>query len=215
MNIYVIIISFITKKARAKMNNKRVENKFIFKSYDKYKIYNALTNRGYKEIYDQRTVKSIYFDTVNLQLYRDSLEGSVPRKKIRIRSYENISNSLTKEEKKVTEEGRFKYSEKISNFPTYIIDDLHNLLFPKLDVRYKRLYFSNNIIRLTIDFDITYRSLEGGRAVNSPNLILESKLLDKENYSKKVDDFKIFGSNAVSFSKYTDGINHIKFFKVN
>ena len=34
-------------------------------------------------------LKSLYLDNFNYQMYRDSIEGSLPRKKIRIRSYNN------------------------------------------------------------------------------------------------------------------------------
>ncbi len=39
-------------------------------------------NDGYK-LYDTRTVSSTYFDNDNMQMFKDSEEGCVPRKKIR------------------------------------------------------------------------------------------------------------------------------------
>jgi len=43
-------------------------------------------NGGYK-LFDSRIVSSTYFDNDELNMFKDSEEGSVPRKKIRIRSY--------------------------------------------------------------------------------------------------------------------------------
>ena len=48
---------------------------------------NFLFERKFSEQYPQRIVESIYFDNLNFQMFQDSIEGSVPRKKIRLRSY--------------------------------------------------------------------------------------------------------------------------------
>ena len=73
---------------------KRVENKFVFNPKDKYKIINNLLRKGFIEIYQERQIKSIYFDTRDLKTYLDSVEGNIPRKKIRIRSYDNFASNL-------------------------------------------------------------------------------------------------------------------------
>ena len=48
---------------------------------------NFLFERKFSEQYPQRIVESIYFDNLNFQMFQDSIEGSVPRKKIRLRTY--------------------------------------------------------------------------------------------------------------------------------
>ena len=45
-------------------------------------------NDGHK-LYEDRMVSSTYFDNDSMQMFKDSEEGTVPRKKIRIRSYSN------------------------------------------------------------------------------------------------------------------------------
>ena len=52
-------------------------------------------NDGYK-LYDTRTVSSTYFDNDNMQMFKDSEEGCVPRKKIRIRSYSRKEHKIDK-----------------------------------------------------------------------------------------------------------------------
>ena len=62
-----------------------------------------------------RKVKSIYFDNNLLELYKDSIEGSNPRKKIRIRNYPEHKNNYLLEKKISSIEGRYKTSKKISD----------------------------------------------------------------------------------------------------
>ena len=82
------------------IKSKRVENKYIFKPNYKYKVINEILNRGYIEIFQERVIKSVYFDTKNLKCYSDSVEGNIPRKKIRVRSYDDFISDLTLEEKR-------------------------------------------------------------------------------------------------------------------
>ena len=45
-----------------------------------------LENNG-ELLHKERNINSIYLDNKNFSMYKDSIEGSVPRKKIRIRNY--------------------------------------------------------------------------------------------------------------------------------
>lgn len=186
---------------------KRVENKFVFNPKDKYKIINNLLRKGFLEIYQERNIKSIYFDTRDLKTYLDSVEGNIPRKKIRIRSYDNFASDLNYEVKEVNEYGRFKYTEKILKIPTHLTDNNYKSIYPVVEVEYYRKYFSNNLIRLTLDFNIQYRSVSSKNKFNSFYLVLESKLPDKSTYNEKVNDFRLFGASNESFSKYKEAIN--------
>ena len=70
---------------KIKLDNKKI---FLFKKWLKL-------NKAIKA-YPDREIYSIYFDNKNFQTYLDSIEGVVPRKKIRLRTYnfknENINN---------------------------------------------------------------------------------------------------------------------------
>ena len=69
---------------------------------------NFLLKNKIIQIFEDRIINSIYFDNKNFECYKDSIEGSVPRKKIRIRYYNNDSNDLSLEKKISSAEGRFK-----------------------------------------------------------------------------------------------------------
>ena len=88
------------------------------------------------ELYPMRKVNSCYFDTNELQMFHDSDQGVLPRKKIRIRNY-NDEKIFTEETKISSEEGRFKKTKKIleqtgENTYENIIDEVYD--FFKSDV---------------------------------------------------------------------------------
>ena len=58
-------------------------------------------------MYEPRKINSLYFDTLSLQSFSDSEEGTLPRKKIRVRWY-NDFEKLTIEKKISSVEGRYK-----------------------------------------------------------------------------------------------------------
>ena len=185
------------------MSSLRIENKYLFEPKKKYKVINQIINNEYKEIYPKREINSIYFDTRNLQCYTDSLEGVVPRKKFRIRKYDNI-NKYKKEIKEVTTEGRFKSNSNITSIPSYILDRDYKLLFPIVSITYSRLYFGNEFIRITLDYDISYNLLSSNTLYRSSYLVVETKLADNIEYNQTINDFKLFNMNNVSFSKYKE-----------
>ena len=78
---------------------------YIFEFFEKYK--------NIKKIYPDRFISSVYFDNKELNCHKSSIEGLVPRQKIRIRSYDN-KNKYFLEKKINSEEGKFKTTEFIS-----------------------------------------------------------------------------------------------------
>ena len=71
-----------------------------------------LIRRGMLELHPLRKVNSCYFDNEMMTLFLDSEEGVLPRKKVRIRWYNNLLN-FKKETKISSIEGRYKYSENV------------------------------------------------------------------------------------------------------
>ena len=93
----------------------RFEEKTLFHISDYLKLKTFIFNSGGVELYPKRKISSLYFDNFDNSMYLDSEEGSLPRKKIRIRSYPNnveISNWFF-ETKISSVEGRYKTSRKI------------------------------------------------------------------------------------------------------
>ena len=67
----------------------RKEIKLILYPSKSIDFKTMLLNRGAKEMYPKRKVSSLYFDNIKRQTHIDSVEGLLPRKKIRIRTYPN------------------------------------------------------------------------------------------------------------------------------
>jgi SPX domain protein involved in polyphosphate accumulation len=65
----------------------RIEDKLFVKTENLFQFYNFLYKNSAKKIFETRKIKSLYFDNLKLEMYKDSIEGSVPRKKIRVREY--------------------------------------------------------------------------------------------------------------------------------
>ena len=87
----------------------RIEEKLYIKSEHLIDFKQFLIERSAKQLYQPRRIKSLYFDNLNFDMYNDSIEGMVPRKKIRIREYPNTSDkNFYLEIKNSSVEGRFK-----------------------------------------------------------------------------------------------------------
>ena len=171
-------------------------------------------NDGYK-LYDTRTVSSTYFDNDNMQMFKDSEEGCVPRKKIRIRSYtrkEHKIDQSTLEMKTSSIEGRYKTGDK--NFDLRKImtngffDKDYGVCKPRVRITYKRDYYKIHKVRLTIDRYIEYIKLNSrGKSVYKiydPDIVVEIKA---ENFVPIEYLFKKFYFERIRFSKYTKAIN--------
>jgi len=65
----------------------RSETKFRLSYGDHYLLKSNLLSLGMQQLYPSRIINSEYFDTDKLQMFLDSEEGVLPRKKIRVRWY--------------------------------------------------------------------------------------------------------------------------------
>lgn len=173
-------------------------------------------NEGYK-LYDSRTVSSTYFDNKDMQMFKESEEGSVPRKKIRIRSYskkEHQEDQSALEIKSSSVEGRFKTTNKNFDLKKImrigIFDKDYGVCKPLVRVSYKRDYYKVLNVRLTIDRYIEYSKLNSeGKGIYKkydPNIIVEIKA---EDFVTLEYLFKKFPFDRVRFSKYSRAINSL------
>ena len=144
----------------------RKEFKYRLSLSDQKILKNKLISEGLKKLYPKRKISSIYFDTKNLNFHLNSEEGVLPRKKIRIRWYDDNYKKLTKETKISSIEGRYKITKPIiyKNFSDIstmqIIDKEYGILKPKILISYFRDYFILKKIRLTFDSEIKYKNLK-------------------------------------------------------
>ena len=85
----------------------RKEKKFRVTVSDFHKCRYQWHKLGMKPLFEPRLITSVYFDTIDLNMFNDSEEGVLPRKKVRIRWYGN-SKIFALENKISSIEGRFK-----------------------------------------------------------------------------------------------------------
>ena len=191
----------------------RIEQKIFIKKSNYINFFNYLTSNNAQKKYPSRKINSLYFDNNNFQMHLDSEEGIVPRKKIRIRNYNNEQNFFL--EKKISSaEGRFKKSIQIANFKKIInngiLDPDYGLCKPKIYVSYFRSYIKLFGFNITIDKDINYQKFYSKRNFVSKKyeeeIIVEIKTNDLSNF-RNLDI--IFPFQTIRFSKYSKGISGI------
>jgi hypothetical protein len=199
--------------------------RFELKSFGSYStcknFIEQLSLDGLKQLHPPRYVVSEYFDTVNFDCVIESQEGTVPRKKLRIRYYSennnsvsaNLESQLNLETKISSTEGRFKtiknidYSEYKSLKKHGIFVNSYGKMTPSLKVSYLRHYYQIDGVRLTFDSNISKSKLRentGSFKINS----YVSKLCVIELKSNESDcnliNNSLAGLRLQRFSKYAD-----------
>ena len=102
----------------------RIEQKSEINKIHYLDLLKWINNTKGEILYPERIICSRYLDNKNMQMYFDTIEGIVPRKKIRIRTYgtEKFSSSNGEyclELKMTTEHSRFKKTHKDINFKSF------------------------------------------------------------------------------------------------
>ena len=184
----------------------RIEEKLYIKSEHIIDFKEFLIKNSAKKIFHPRLIRSLYFDNLNLDMYNDSLEGLVPRKKIRIRKYpDEKDKNFYLEIKNSSVEGRYKTrsivnEEKVEHLKKYgIFDNQYGVCFPNIYVSYKREYSIIDDVRISIDKDISYENYKTNIIYNDSNAIVEIKASIKKNLD---DLIKLFPFQRIRFSKY-------------
>jgi hypothetical protein len=186
---------------------------------DKNKLINLLewmdTNQAHK-LFDSRIVSSTYFDNDDLEMFKDSEEGTVPRKKIRVRSYskdKHTEENSSLEIKTSSVEGRYKTSTKAFNLKKALtiglMDSNYGICKPKVRVSYIRSYYKIHNVRLTIDQDIKYAKINSDGQSFYINTDTDIIVEIKANNDVSIDYlFKMFPFERIRFSKYSRAINY-------
>jgi|TARA_B100000959_G_scaffold276714_1_gene331906 SPX domain protein involved in polyphosphate accumulation len=192
----------------------RIEEKLKVAESKLFQLRDWITKNMGITMYPSRTINSIYFDNQNYTMYNQSIEGVLPRKKIRLRVYDkefSPNKRISKEIKISSVEGKYKISKleqnplKLLNFGIY--DNNYGLCLPVLNVLYKRSYYKIKNIRLTIDEKIIYRKIIN-RKISEPSTfdrynIVELKCNSKKSISLLSNNFPF---ERTRFSKYSRGI---------
>ena len=144
----------------------RIEQKLEVNKHHYLDLLKWINSNGGRILYPERIICSRYFDNNNMQMYFDTVEGIIPRKKIRIRTYGSYdfkcSNSkYSLEIKMSTEHSRFKKINSNINLGSLLkdgyYDNLYGICKQLVDISYVREYFLVKNIRVTIDKEIKYR----------------------------------------------------------
>ena len=196
----------------------RLEKKFTLdtRKYDEFIRY--INTIEAKKIYNSRKVFSTYFENDFFSSFKQSEEGVVPRKKIRIRSYNTNDHSVvSKLEIKISpEDSRFKKVERIKSkhqieklLNRGFIDRNYGLCKPLLNVSYEREYYQLTDHRITIDKNISYCNFK------KKNKIFKEPLSIIEFKSDTTKDINLYDNILTSpisrFSKYCRGMNKVFF----
>ena len=192
--------------------NKRQEIKFVFSLRN---FFTLRIEKKLKKIYPTRIVNSIYFDTNNFDFFQKSEEGLSPRKKIRVRYYNEFNNNLLLETKITNNYYRSKFVKKISarDFNHKSISKQCNdySIMPKLKISYQRDYYQSEIGRITVDNYIMCKQISTyvnslsninkayKKILDSNQVIVELKTIN--NFSK-YEAIKFFEKNDTRMSKY-------------
>lgn len=188
----------------------REEFKLVF-GVSEFNTFLSTNIKDFTKLYTGRKIKSLYFDTINFDIYKNQLLYDVDKFKIRIRSYNNFP-SFTKEIKENTSQGKIKISEKLDIESFDDVEEifyLGKIYYPTIFVSYSRDYFKYKDARITIDTDIQYQASINRKLdisiEESKHVVVEYKKYDK--HSKNIINY--VDRPYDQFSKYQEAIEKI------
>ena len=198
----------------------RIEQKLELNKHHYLDLLKWINHNGGKILYPERIICSRYFDNNNLQMYFDTVEGIIPRKKIRIRTYGSYdficsNNKYSLEIKMSTEHSRFKKTDSNINLGFLLkdgyLDDLYGICKQLIDISYVREYFLVKNIRVTIDKEIKYRLINLNNNFKKTffedqSYVFEIKADMGTNLSYLLNNFDFPRSR---FSKYERGLDSL------
>ncbi len=191
----------------------RIEEKILFNKMQDNLLNKFLIESKSEIIHEDRIISSIYFDNKFFQMFKDSEEGCVPRKKIRLRTYSN-QKYINFETKISSVEGRYKTTRNIKKknyeklLENGIFDALYGICYPVIKISYKRKYIKAFSKRLTIDSNIKYQNFLTKKIITDNfSKILEIKTSINEDLNKLNIDFPF---RRIRYSKYSEGVKKLK-----
>ena len=198
----------------------RIEQKLEFEKGQYIDFLKWLKFNNAKVLYPERRICSRYLDNKNMQMYYDTVEGLVPRKKIRIRTYEtddflHSDSSYALEIKLTTEISRMKTIKKNINARNLLNNGYHDSIYgnclEKIDISYIREYFVIQGIRVTIDKDIKYKQIKNNESIFPFIIQDKSYVLEiKTDINKDLTDLSnLFDFPRTKFSKYERAIESV------
>ena len=154
----------------------RIERKFVMTKGQCFLAESILKSIGFKRLYENRAISSIYFDDIEYNSLRANVDGSPSRDKIRLRTYnENYETSVIETKHKRGDVG-YKTINKLDRTAqnqndlinlgkSWCNKNLLDILMPSSKVNYVRSYFKRGKFRATVDYNIRC-----SRIVNNKNI---------------------------------------------
>ena len=218
----------------------RYERKFVVEEMSIHEIEHLIKHNPaiFFEIFYERVVNNIYFDSYGMRNYNENLNGNAERVKIRIRWYGKtfglIKGAILELKIKNNELGDKKtfqlapfvldksfsldFLQKAflkSNLPEWLIEEL-KISHPSLLNTYKRRYFrsANKKYRITLDWNMIFFKIKKSnnnfdeRVLDETTKVLEIKYLLKD-YETESFISQYFPFRLVAHSKYIKGIDFL------
>lgn len=218
----------------------RYEKKFIISEISKEEIEYIIKLHPslFSEIFYEREVNNIYFDSAGLRSFQEHLTGIAERLKIRIRWYgemfgriekpilevkakiNELGNKLLFQLKPFVFGGNFSYSDlrKIflkSNLPKWLDEEL-KISLPVLLNCYKRKYFlsADKRFRLTLDTNMEFFKINPRGNLFLENLKSEENILELKYNFKNFEDAEKVCQNLpfrmMASSKFMHGVEWLE-----
>lgn len=204
----------------------RIEQKFPFKYEEYFKLLTWIKANNGNYLFPPRIVVSRYFDNRKYQSYRDTLEGIIPRKKIRIRSYGSRDFLGSKDkyylEKKITTyQNKYKIIKPLMSEESLrkkidfgIYDEIYGMCMPVCDISYIREYYFLKEVRITIDKQILFSKSDNNSGIeihNEHQTNFNNVIEIKSNLLNSFDSLlNLFPFPRAKFSKYELAIENLK-----
>jgi hypothetical protein len=203
-------------------NSARIERKFILTKGQCILAESLLKSIGFKRLYENRAVSSIYFDDTKFNCLRSNIDGSPSRDKIRFRTYnEDYDTSVIETKHKRGDVGYksiYKLDEKAQNqvhlvrlAKDWCNKNLLDILVPSSKVNYIRSYYIRDKFRATVDYKIRGSRLVNNKEINSALYdysVIEFKYtVDLDEYFRTI--YPIFSAIALrntKNSKYSNSL---------
>jgi hypothetical protein len=191
--------------------NSRKEYKFLF---SKKEIYKLKTFYGEKleKLYPSRTIKSLYMDTTDLDLYKLSKQTDVNKYKVRFRTYPKKDTKIYREIKSNKDTGKEKTTEltEYKSLQEIKFEVYKNyLLSPCLFIKYDREYFKlDSVARLTIDTNLQFK-LPKNISLLDKYIVEDFYIVELKLLNNMTDLTEYFINSPIAFSKYEYGVEKL------
>jgi SPX domain protein involved in polyphosphate accumulation len=220
----------------------RHERKFLITDYSALEVEQLIKFNPacFTEIYHQRIVNNIYFDTLGFNNYFDNVEGQTERIKPRIRWYGNLFGETNNPILELKIKKGLLGKKEFYSLASFVIDnhfsrqqllkafkgnmlpnpvyDLMKSVYPTLLNSYTRNYFisADKNYRITIDKDLTFYGISYNNSTflnkikNNNAVVLELKY-DSKLENEAKEIANNFPFAMTKSSKYVQGIESVLF----